>query len=47
MALAKTLLQRLDRRGPGQGNSYADFRRDFGSLIGAYDDAGYFLSKWK
>jgi hypothetical protein len=46
MQLAKLLLKRLEARGPGQGKSYDEFRRDFGWIIGAYSGAGARLSKW-
>jgi hypothetical protein len=46
MQLAKLLLQKLEARGPGHGNSYDEFRRDFGWIMGAYSGAGSRLSKW-
>src|SRR5205823_3280881 len=46
MALAKSLLQKLEARGPGQGNSYEDFRRDFLGLMNVYAGAGARLGKW-
>lgn len=46
MQLAKLLLKRLEARGPGHGNSYEEFRRDFGWIIGAYSGAGARLGKW-
>jgi len=44
--LAQTLMKRLEARGPGQGNSYADFRRDFTSLLNTYNRSGSQLTRW-
>src|SRR5262249_47292036 len=46
MVMARQLLQRLEQRGPGDGNSYDEFRRSFRAIIGTYGSEGYHLSKW-
>lgn len=45
MDLAKTMLGKLEARGPGQGKSYEEFRRSFGWITGEYFK-GFQLSRW-
>lgn len=46
MELAKSLLKRLEQRGPGYGRPFEEFRRDFGTLLSPFYTAGYHLSRW-
>jgi hypothetical protein len=46
MSLANSLLKRLEARGPGQGNSYEEFRRDFQWIMGEYFWSGFTLRRW-
>jgi hypothetical protein len=45
MELAKTLLAKLEATGPGDGQSYEEFRRRFNRITGEYN-AGFNLSRW-